>query len=1133
MLFVLMYYSSIRPALQNPTKVKKEYMIMSVGVMLIAALLLRLGMATAIVGHRTDMSCFRAWADMAYKGGLNQFYFSKDFHDYPPGYMYVLWLLGWVKNAANLDYDSDMFVMLIKLPAILCDVLTGYVIYRIVKKYSSHALAVGVAVLFLFNPAVIVNSSVWGQVDSVFTLFLVLSIYFIIDKKFILSCMLFVIGALIKPQMVMFGPVFLLAMIKMIIDGKDNLKQVFIKIGLAAAGCAVLVFFAVLPFVRNFDFSPIVDQYIKTINSYPYGSVNAYNMLWLFRGGWENAALVPGSEGNIQNPLMFLTFGTWSSILIAAVMVFAVWFYIKHKGKMDLFLLAAFIIMGIFTLAGRMHERYVYPAIALLACGFAYKKDLRILWLFFAISILQFINTATVLYQDVVLEVSIPPKGALAPVVAVLLIAVFVWMFRICMNGTRASITEVEPRDIKHGKKSNKTQNTLKASRKLEGTDKYMFKREVLTGPPKVFSMVRMDYLIMTAVTVLYAAVSLVNLGDMSAPESYWRSDVDKGFAVEFDDLTYVSEITWFTGDYEGNFGESYADVTVIGGEQQDDTGAIINDTNKFELNFESVFAWHKHSLERYAKTIRFDIRDKHNIIRLNEIVFTDGQGNVIKPYAVYTPDGKKITTLNDEQQLYPKEISYKNSTYFDEIYHARTAYEFINKLYPYETTHPPLGKVIMSWGIMLFGMNPFGWRVMGTLFGIFMLPLIYIFAKKLFGRTKISAIAIALFAVDFMHFAQTRIATIDVYITFFIILMYYFMYRYYTMNFYRDGFYKTLIPLGLSGVFMGLGIASKWTGAYAGIGLAILLFVSLGKRWYEHYRVMKNPVSTYDKRVEVKPFVKYCSLTLAACLIFFVAVPAAIYVASYKPFTDGWITHETQALKQWPSAQYPDMTNQARTLYRPQPSPPKPTHPPELPIVDETTMQRLPNADMRIILNNQESMLNYHSTLVAQHGFSSPWYEWPLIIRPIWYFSGEKIENTRSSIAAFGNPLIWWAGLAAFLAMIWIGIRRRDKNALFLTIGYLAQYMPWMAVTRVTFIYHYFLCVPFLVLMICYVADYLLQRYSGGDELLKGRRIERNIWIYVAFCVLLFVVFLPVLSGTRVSDNYLESLKWFKNWTF
>ena len=76
------------------------------------------------------------------------------------------------------------------------------------------------------------------------------------------------------------------------------------------------------------------------------------------------------------------------------------------------------------------------------------------------------------------------------------------------------------------------------------------------------------------------------------------------------------------------------------------------------------------------------------------------------------------------------------DSSYFDEIYHPRTALEHLNEIYPYEVSHPPLGKLIMGIGIRAFGMTPFGWRFMGTLLGVLMLPILYI-------RTSLSALPV------------------------------------------------------------------------------------------------------------------------------------------------------------------------------------------------------------------------------------------------------------------------------------------------------------------------------------------------------------------------------------------------------
>ena len=102
----------------------------------------------------------------------------------------------------------------------------------------------------------------------------------------------------------------------------------------------------------------------------------------------------------------------------------------------------------------------------------------------------------------------------------------------------------------------------------------------------------------------------------------------------------------------------------------------------------------------------------------LNELVLTDTNGNTVK-----IRDHIGGDSLFDEQDGYRKAITFRSGTYFDEIYHARTAYEIAHGMSNYEWTHPPLGKVFISLGVRMFGMNPFGWRIIGVLFGIGMIP--------------------------------------------------------------------------------------------------------------------------------------------------------------------------------------------------------------------------------------------------------------------------------------------------------------------------------------------------------------------------------------------------------------------------
>ena len=128
-----------------------------------------------------------------------------------------------------------------------------------------------------------------------------------------------------------------------------------------------------------------------------------------------------------------------------------------------------------------------------------------------------------------------------------------------------------------------------------------------------------------------------------------------------------------------------------------------------------------------------------------------------------------------------------------------------------------------------------------------------------------------------------------------------------------------------------------------------------------------------------------------------------------------------------------------------------------------------------------------------------------------------------KEGISSFGNPLVWWLGIPAFFYIAYMAIRRKDQTGGFLVLSYLAQLLPWMPVARCTFIYHYFPSVPFVVLMVAYAVVLLVK-----DE---SKRIKVMVAVCTV-CVLLFVMFYPVLSGQAVAVEYVKSfLKWFETW--
>ena len=167
-----------------------------------------------------------------------------------------------------------------------------------------------------------------------------------------------------------------------------------------------------------------------------------------------------------------------------------------------------------------------------------------------------------------------------------------------------------------------------------------------------------------------------------------------------------------------------------------------------------------------------------------------------------------------------------------------------------------------------------------------------------------------------------------------------------------------------------------------------------------------------------------------------------------------------------------------------------------------------------------------YHAGVTATHPYSSVWWQWILDIRPILYYLeyGPNLA-TESSIGAWLNPLLAWGGLLAMLCMVYLAAAKRDKTALFILIGYLAQLVPWVFVSRVVFEYHYFPSSIFLVLALCHVFRQV--------ELVSPDQ-KRVILCFAGVSVALFAAFYPAISGLTVPRWYdLKFLKWLGTWPY
>lgn len=366
----------------------------------------------------------------------------------------------------------------------------------------------------------------------------------------------------------------------------------------------------------------------------------------------------------------------------------------------------------------------------------------------------------------------------------------------------------------------------------------------------------RKDIVLMLILTALYAAVVFFRIGSFEAPQTQMTFSGESGkneIVLDLGEYTEISKLSFYLGR------KGYADValSVFNEAKGEWTPTETDGLLKVAFNWNSVpMSW---------KT------------RYIGIVFTKSEEYCIKELAVVGKDGRTILPINsaeypelfDEQELYPENSSYYYGMMFDEIYHGRTAYEFLNDLPIYEDTHPPLGKTIISLGIAAFGMTPFGWRFASAVCGTLAVPLMYLFCRKISGRTDIAFIGAALFCTEFMHYTLSRIATIDIIAALFILMMFFFMYCFTQ----EKTLSKQYVWLLLCGISTALAVSTKWTGVYAALGIAVIFFVRIFERCAESGGVMKN--------------IPYLSKLLAVCVVSFIVLPATVYSLSYIQFSE------------------------------------------------------------------------------------------------------------------------------------------------------------------------------------------------------------------------------------------------------
>ncbi len=377
---------------------------LDLGTLLIALLLAGLAVRAVIAGlfwqtgFQTDVNAFTAWAMRLADVGPGGFYEASYFADYPPGYLYVLWLLGSIGASFQALLGIDITAGLVKVPAILADVGVAAMLFVLARRFLDARVGIAAVALYLFNPGVIFDSSVWGQIDSVGTLVLLGTLYALARGWTEAAAFGAALALLVKFQFGFLIPLVAVVGLKrhltgrsadpLLPVGRDPLRVLTsLAVGLGAVTLLILPFgmtlyapmaggaprglLGILP--EADPTTSLVGKFVEAANTYEGLSINAFN-LWRLLGTWIDPGRLVGATGQWwgDDTQVLGSLGsfavTWQVIgagLFLAVAGVALWLAWRRDHPRGILLAALVLAVAFFVLPTRVHERYLFPALAI------------------------------------------------------------------------------------------------------------------------------------------------------------------------------------------------------------------------------------------------------------------------------------------------------------------------------------------------------------------------------------------------------------------------------------------------------------------------------------------------------------------------------------------------------------------------------------------------------------------------------------------------------------------------------------------------------------------------------------------------------------------------------------------------
>jgi len=1088
--------TSARSAVAStPASATARPLVTPLVILLLFALAIRLVLLPSL-GFHNDVSAFEAWALALRDNPPWEFYAKTTFADYPPGYFVVLWAIGafyglleHLHLIANADNSYFALRLLVKIPALVMDMVDAVVIFAIVRRFASERLALVAAGVFAFNPATIYVSAYWGQIDSVSWGFMLLALWLAISSGDVpqqtvarLTGAWLAVGfsVLIKPQGALVA-IVLLAFAFTAADA-DVRRRRLIGTG-AGIGAALVLTYAIATLFHG-SFDPIgnaawlLQRYEFGSNVYAYTSINAFNLYAIKQSFWQPDTVPLQVLGFAAGPTWL-----WGIVLVLAATGLIVARYLQVRTDRAFLEAAMLVAFAFFALATRMHERYIFGAFLLAFPLIAFGRSFA--WSAGILSITTLLNLVYSFAYQTVMETHPPGVDATnlwglgSHLVAAVNVGLFFVLGYVYLGGS-VSVLDTLERD---------------ASGAVERARAWFDPRE------GVVAMTARDWLIAGGWALASFVVCIVwiqwpaekifdEIYYARAGEEYLKSlEIFEFTHPPLTKLVITLSMMLFGGLHGlGDTAVGWRFLNVVVGAltvivlyafAKRLTGSTLFATIAAGMLVADGFHFVQSRIATPEITVAFfalltiyafyrvwTASAAHRATPLDR-----SRASTIVWIALLTAGaiaGAVVATAAVTMGPHTRDFTYQKDAWVVAFLYVELAFYLVARWAT--TAGKPFLDAMFARATTRSGSD-------GT-------PAVVSYADGAqvaydaqghgtFAFPEGDALALAAMkrdaAVQRPGEGFLRTYARDgglVYAT-----------PAATASFRTDGSMQTeggststremWVWVGILAVVSACGGASKWNGLFDVFVVWLCVGLVFAQRYLRRPAVFGNPFGM--------PFDVVAGTMLLAL--------GAIYTLCYIPFFK--LGHN-----------FLDM------------------------------------------IALQTEMYNYHAHLVATHPYASSWWQWPILERPISYYyhdfrTGIAADDPNAccvaEILALPNPFVWLAGLITVPLVGVYAWFERNRGYALLVIAYFLQWLPWILSPRIAFEYHFYPNLAIIVLCNAIVLQKLWNWVPDGAENSFGPRL--GVGIYLGIVVWAFIFFYPVLAGQHVTWAAWHARMWYPRW--